>query len=230
MLIKRALLSPAGLSILISMWLRGRDSNHIGQYRDVKNFHNARDTEVKSICWFRGINTERSISRFQPPRPRILKPRSFFLFHLSSFCFQRFKGRTWEATPAAGTFRVSERAGQEKQQTKIIFLQCSSPAREGWWSAEDSLTAQLSLLQETSLCCCVMGRIALPPGHSLVLLQPTQSSWRCHVWKTEKLRIPCSKSSFYLVLPEVVMTTKPHLGCHHESFLKQPCCLQAVCL
>lgn len=185
------------------MWLRGRDSNHIGQDRDVKSFHSARDTEVKSICWFRGINTGRSISSLQPPRPRILKLCSFsFLFHLSSFCFQRLKKQTWEAT--AGTFRVSEWAGQKKQQTKIIFLQCSTPARERWWSAEDSLTAQLSLLKGTSIRCFLIGRIALPPGHSAVLLQLTQSSCGCHVWKTGKLRIPCSKSGFYLVLPAVV--------------------------
>lgn len=178
-----------------------------------KSFHSARDTEVKSICWFGEINTERSISSLQPLRPRILKLHFFFfLFHLSSFCFQRFKGRTWEATPAAGTFHVFERTGQEKQQPEIIFLQCSTPAREGWWSAEDSLTAQLSPLKEISIWCFLMGRTALPPGHSLVLLQLTQSSCRCRVWKTEKLKIPCSKSSFYFVLSEAVHGHKASSG------------------
>lgn len=131
-LIKRALLSPAGLRFLIPIWLRGRASNHSGQYKDVKSFHSANDTGVKSIYLFSGINTERMLSSLQPPRPRILKQCSFFfLFYLSSFCFQRFKGRTWEATSAAGTFRVSEWTGQEKQQTKVIFLQYSAPARKG---------------------------------------------------------------------------------------------------
>lgn len=169
-----------------------------------KSFHSARDAEVRSICWFRSINRERSIISFQLPRPGILKLHSFFfLFPLSSFCLQRFKGQTWEATPAAGTFRASEWAGPEKKQTKIIFLQCSTLAREGWWSV-DLLTLQLSLLKGTSIYCFLMGWIALPPGHSVVLLQLTQSSCRWHVWKTEKLKIPCSKSSFYLMLPEAI--------------------------
>lgn len=109
-------------------------------------------------------------------------------------------------------FCSSEWAGQEKKQAKIIFLQCSTPASEGWCSAEDLLTVQLSLLKGTSICCFLMGRIALSSGHCCVLLQLTQSSCRCHVWKTEKLKIPCSKSSFYLVLPDTIHDHKASSG------------------
>ena len=126
-------------SIAQSSWSEVFDT-HLTQRQSLKpqwpvqrhqNFPQWKDTGVKSIYLFSGINTERTLSSLQPSRPRILKLCSFFfLFHLSLFCFQRFKGWTWEATPAAGTFRVSEWVGQEKQQTKIIFLQCSAPARK----------------------------------------------------------------------------------------------------
>lgn len=53
-----------------------------------------------------------------------------FPFHTNLFCFQSFKGWIWEATPAAGTFHVSEQGDEEKQEMKLIFLQSSAPDRK----------------------------------------------------------------------------------------------------
>lgn len=189
MLIKRALLSPAGLRCLIPIWLRGRASNHSGQYRDVKSLHSAKDMGVKSISCLVRLTQRGCLSVCKHPDLGCLNSAcSSFFSTWAHFVSRDVKNNT-RGHPCCRYFPrfwVSD----PRKTAKITFVQvphqlekmmnCSRKFAD-YFSIQHSSSCR----RGTGIHCFLMGSITMPLG-SNVMLQLTQSRCGCHVQKDWK--------------------------------------------